>query len=103
MSRGGLLLLLLAAAVIGFFYFGGSANAPENAPTPEAPSVDEAAGGLRRFFNNIADAVTGWNEGTWRIIAVGIFVAIGIWVFRKVPTVVWLVIAVLAALIAVQL
>lgn len=102
MKRGGAIMVLVGI-VVAFFYFGGSAEGPENVPAPETPSADEAASGLQRFFDNIADAVSGWNEGTWRIVAVLALVGLGVWVFKKVPMFVWLVLALLGVVIAVQL
>lgn len=102
-GRVGGLLLLLGVLIGGWFYFGGSADAPDNTPKPKAPTTDEAASGLQKFFDNIADAITGWNDGTWRILALLALVGLGVWVFKKVPMVVWLVIAVVGAIIAVQL
>lgn len=101
MKRGGALVLVVLA-IAAFFYFGGEAEGPSETPDITAPGVNETAGGIREFFTNIANAVSGWNQGTWRIVAVFVCAGILWWVFKKVPLVVWLVIALVGAIIAVQ-
>jgi hypothetical protein len=96
-------LLLVVLGIGAWFYFGGSAEGPENLPDPNAPSADEAASGIAKFFDKIGSTISGWGELTWRIIAVFVLVAIGVWVFRKVPMLVWLVLALVGLVVAVLL
>lgn len=98
-----MLLGVLVLAIVGFFYFGGETDAPDNTFNPEVPSANEASSGISKFFGNIADAITGWNEGTWRMIAVAVVAGLAWWVFNKVPMVVWLVLAVVGMIVAVQI
>lgn len=100
----GRVLLLLGVLLVGaWFYFGGSAEAPEDVPNPQAPSLNQASSGLSEFFGNIAQAMTGWNENTWRMIAIVALAGVCKWVFKSVPMVVWLVVAVIGCVVAVQL
>lgn len=99
-GRAGAVLLLAIVGVVGWFYFGGSAEAPEDLPKPKAPDADEAAGGVQSLFNAFGDWITQRGEVFWRLVVIGALVAIGAWVFRKVPVVVWLVLAVIAFIIA---
>jgi hypothetical protein len=94
------LLLLVLAGIGAFFYFGGSAEGPE-VGRPEAPSADEATSGLTQFFGWFGDTVSGWSQTTWTVLLIFALVGVGMWIFRRVPLLVWLVIAVVALVVAV--
>jgi len=102
-KRGGAAVLVLIGLVVAFFAFGGQAEGPSETPDVALPDTDETTSKVVDFFDNIADAVSGWNENTWRVITVGIFALILWRVFKAVPLWVWLVFALIGAVIAVQM
>lgn len=101
-GRGWAALALALVGLYAFFRFGGKASGPSNLPEAKTPGANEAASGLQSFFDNLAETFTGWTDATWRVIALLGLVGLGIWIFKKVPMVVWLVMAVVAVIVAVQ-
>ena len=100
-GRGAVVLLAVVGLIVAFFAFGGEAEGPTDTPDVSAPDVNETTSRIRDFYDNVAEVVTGWSDNTWRIIVIFGAAALLWWAFKKIPLVVWLVIAVLAALIAV--
>lgn len=101
-GRGAIVLLAVVGLIVAFFAFGGQAEGPNERPDVALPDTDETTSKVADFFDNIADAVSGWNEGTWRMIAIGVCALILWRVFKAVPLWVWLVFALIVAVIAVQ-
>lgn len=104
-GMGGLLLLAVLAigGYVAWTQLGGevSGSAPEvGTPDISAPSVNESAGGIQGFFNDLADEITTWGPAVWQILAVVLMVGAGMFIFKKIPAVVW---AVLGAVVAVVL
>lgn len=102
-------LLVMVAVVVGGLYFwtqsGGSVSgtAPEvDRPNVEAPSVNESASGLRRFFDWLGDEVMTWSSVVWQMIALGLVLLALRFVFKKMPMVVWMGIGAIGAIILVS-
>lgn len=92
-------MFLIVGALVGYLFYSGKVNA-DNVKTPG--SGEEAATGVEGFFNWFADMLSSIGDAGWRILTLLLLVGLCMWVFKKVPMVVWLILTAFGLLVAVM-